>query len=266
VVASFYPFYEFARQVTGAEAHVGVLVPPGVSPHDWEPLSADVVRVQSGRVFVYNGGGVEPWADKLLVELRGRGPRIVKATDGLILLTTGGRPDPHVWLDPLLARDQVEAIRAALTAVDPSHAATYDANASAFSSRLLALHERFKEGLAQCARRDIVVSHAAFAYLARRYELRQVPIIQSLAPDAEPSPADLAALTRYARQAGVGHVFFESLVAPKLAETVAHEIGARVLLLNPLEGLTRDEEARGVSYVDLMDQNLQNLRTALGCR
>jgi zinc transport system substrate-binding protein len=245
---------------------VTLLVPPGIEPHDWEPAPADIVRVQSARVFVYNGAGLEPWAEKLLGEVRRGDMRIVKATAGLDLLTTEGQPDPHVWLDPLLARAEVEAIRTALVAVDPVHAPIYDGNAAAFSSQLLALHERFAAGLERCERREIVVSHAAFAYLARRYRLTQLPIIESLTPDAEPSPAALAALTRQARRARVTHIFFETLVASKLAETLAREVGATALVLNPVEGLTKEQDAQGMTYVQLMDANLTNLRTALGCR
>jgi zinc transport system substrate-binding protein len=266
ILVSLYPLYDFARHIAGDRARVTLLVPPGIEPHDWEPAPADIVRVQSARVFVYNGAGLEPWAEKLLGEVRRGDMRIVKATAGLDLLTTEGQPDPHVWLDPLLARAEVEAIRTALVAVDPVHAPIYDGNAAAFSSQLLALHERFAAGLERCERREIVVSHAAFAYLARRYRLTQLPIIESLSPDAEPSPAALAALTRQARRARVTYVFFETLVASKLAETLAREVGATALVLNPVEGLTKEQDAQGMTYVQLMDANLTNLRTALGCR
>jgi zinc transport system substrate-binding protein len=266
ILVSLYPLYDFARHIAGDRARVTLLVPPGIEPHDWEPAPADIVRVQSARVFVYNGAGLEPWAEKLLGEVRRGDMRIVKATAGLDLLTTEGQPDPHVWLDPLLARAEVEAIRTALVAVDPVHAPIYDGNAAAFSSQLLALHERFAAGLERCERREIVVSHAAFAYLARRYRLTQLPIIESLTPDAEPSPAALAALTRQARRARVTHIFFETLVTSKLAETLAREVGATALVLNPVEGLTKEQDAQGMTYVQLMDANLTNLRTALGCR
>jgi zinc transport system substrate-binding protein len=266
VVVSLYPLYDFARHIAGDRARVTLLVPPGVEPHDWEPAPADIMRVQSARVFVYNGAGLEPWAEKLLGEVRRGDMRIVKATAGLDLLTTEGQPDPHVWLDPLLARAEVEAIRTALVAVDPVHAPIYDGNAAAFSSQLLALHERFAAGLERCERREIVVSHAAFAYLARRYRLTQLPIIESLTPDAEPSPAALAALTRQARRARVTHVFFETLVTSKLAETLAREVSATALVLNPVEGLTKEQNAQRMTYIQLMDANLTNLRTALGCR
>ena len=266
VVVSLYPLYDFALHIAGDRARVTLLVPPGVEPHDWEPAPADIVQVQSARVFAYNGAGVDPWAEKLLGEIRHGGVRVVKATAGLDLLTTEGQADPHVWLDPLLARAEVEAIRAALVAVDPAHAPIYDRNAAEFSSQLLALHERFAAGLARCEQHEIVVSHAAFAYLARRYRLTQLPIIESLSPDAEPSPAALAALTRQARRARVTHVFFETLVAPKLADVLAREVGAKALVLNPVEGLTKEQDAQGRTYVQLMDANLANLRTALGCR
>jgi len=266
VVVSLYPLYDFARHIAGDRARVTLLVPPGVEPHDWEPAPADIMRVQSARVFVYNGAGLEPWAEKLLGEVRRSDMRIVKATAGLDLLTTEGQPDPHVWLDPLLARAEVEAIRTALVAVDPVHAPIYDGNAAAFSSQLLALHERFAAGLERCERREIVVSHAAFAYLARRYRLTQLPIIESLTPDAEPSPAALAALTRQARRARVTHIFFETLVTSKLAETLAREVGATALVLKPVEGLTKEQNAQRMTYIQLMDANLTNLRTALGCR
>jgi zinc transport system substrate-binding protein len=265
VIVSLYPLYDFARHVAGDRARVTLLVPPGIEPHDWEPAPADIVRVQSARVFVYNGAGVEPWVEKLLGDI-GHETRVVKATAGLDLLVRDGRTDPHVWLDPLLARAEVDAISAALAAVDPVHAPVYGANAAAFSARLVALHERFAAGLERCERREIVVSHAAFAYLARRYHLTQLPIVESLSPDAEPSPAALAALARQARRAGVTHVFFETLISSKLAATLAREIGATALVLDPVEGLAKERDAHAMTYIQLMDANLANLRTALGCR
>ena len=266
VIVSIYPLYDFTRQVVGDRGRVTLLVPPGIEPHDWEPAPADVVQVRAARLVVYNGAGIDPWTEKLLGEMRTRGSRSVRATDGLDLLTTEGRPDPHVWLDPLMARLQVEAIRSALTGLDAEHAAVYDANAAALSGHLLALHERFARGLERCARREIIVSHAAFAYLARRYHLTQLPVIASLAPDAEPSPAALGTLARQARRAGVTHVFFERLVAARLADTLAREIGAATLVLDPIEGLTREMDARGATYLELMQANLENLRTGLSCQ
>ena len=285
VVASFYPLYEFSRQVAGDRAEVVTLVPVGVEPHDWEPSPQDVVLVQKAKLFVYNGAGLEPWVEKLLRDAKARGVVAVRTTERVALLTdeghghdhaqgaqSGAKPrgnthavDPHVWLDPVRAQTQVEAIRAALAKVDPSNAAAYAANAQAYRTKLGALDAAFASGLKQCARREVVTTHAAFSYMARRYGLAQIPI-SGLEPDSEPSPADLAALVKKVKERKVQYVFFETLVSPKLAETLAREVGARTLVLNPIEGLTKEEQAAGKNYVSLMEENLRNLRTALECK
>jgi zinc transport system substrate-binding protein len=285
VVASFYPLYEFTRQVAGDLAEVVSLVPSGVEPHDWEPAPRDLVQLQRAKLFVYNGAGLEPWAEKLLREAKAKGLVAVRATERVALLSgtseahghaheakAGAAPkagkhavDPHVWLDPVRAQMQVEAIRAGLARVDPANAAAYAANARAYRAKLSALDAAFASGLRQCARRDVVTAHAAFAYLTRRYGLTQIPI-SGLEPDAEPSPADLADLVKQVKQRKVQYVFFETLVSSKLADTLAREVGAKTLILNPIEGLTKEEQAAGKSYASLMEENLRNLRTALDCQ
>ena len=275
MVASLYPLADFTRHVAGDRAVVTSLVPPGVEPHDWEPSPRDVAEVRKASVFVYSGAGFEQAADRILKELAGgAGPVPVDASAGLPLLEApaeGGRAparrakDPHVWLDPLLAQRQVDAIAEGLARVDPAGARAYQDNAAAYRARLGELHDAFTAGLARCARREVVTPHAAFGYLTTRYGLVQVPIM-GIAPESEPSPADLARLVRFARQRGVTHIFFESLVSPRVAETLARELGAQTLVLNPVEGLTREEAAAGKDYLALMRTNLEHLRAGLSCR
>jgi zinc transport system substrate-binding protein len=267
VVASFYPMYEFARQVAGERAQVLSLVPPGVHGHDWEPSPQDIVQVRRARAFVYNGAGFEPWAEKLIKEAAGPATVVVAASAGLTVARAGtnGDTDPHVWLDPVLARSEVEAIRAALERSDPTGKAAYADNARAFSARLDALNLSFEAGLRDCSRREVVVSHAAFGYLTRRYRLEQISVM-GLIPEAEPSPAALAGIVRQARQRKVAAIFLEPMVSPRLAETLAREIGVRILPLNPVEGVTTEEAKEGTTYVDLMARNLESLRAGLGCR
>jgi len=265
VVATIYPLWEFTRQVAGTRAEAVALVPPGVEPHDWEPSARDVAQVQRAAVFVHSGTGIDAWAEKLLADAKDRRAVVVDAGRGLSLIRVGSATDPHVWLDPALARSQVLAIAAGLEQADPGGAAIYGENARRFIADLDALDQAFAAGLADCARREIVTSHAAYAYLARRYRLTQVPVM-GLAPEAEPSPADLAAIVKTVRTLKVTHIFFEPLVSPRLAQTLARETGAIPLLLNPVEGVSRDEAAAGTGYVELMRANLANLRTALACR
>jgi len=267
VVASFFPMYDFARQVAADRAQVISLVPPGVHGHDWEPSPQDVAQVRRARVFVYNGAGFEPWADKLVKEAAGPSTVVVAASAGLTVARAGGDGglDPHVWLDPILAKSEVEAIRAALARGDPGGKAAYAANADAYGARLAALDARFDAGLRDCARREVVVSHAAFGYLTRRYRLEQIAVM-GLAPQAEPSPAALAAIVRVARERKVSTIFLEPLVSPRLAETLAREVGVRLLTLNPIEGVTRQEATEGTGYLELMARNLESLRDGLGCK
>jgi zinc transport system substrate-binding protein len=288
VVASIYPLFDFARNVADDRAEVVALVPPGVEPHDWEPSPRDVAQLQRAKVFVYNGGGFEPWVDKLARDIQGGGVILVNATDGLPLLKPArgghdrdhqrhrpgpGKPpgsgasaaeDPHVWLDPVLAKGQVERIRDGLIRADPGHASVFAQAAREYAAKLDALDAAFQAGLRDCARRDVVVSHAAFAYLTSRYRLIMLPMM-GLAPEAEPSPAEMAALIRLAKHRKVKYIFFETLVNAKLAETIAHEVGAETLVLNPIEGLTRDQAAAGATYLTLMEENLRNLRRGLDC-
>jgi zinc transport system substrate-binding protein len=264
VIATIYPLWEFSRHVAGGRADAVALVPAGVEPHDWEPAARDVGQVQRAAVLVHTGTDLDGWARRLVSEPAGR-PVVVNAAGGLDLLTVGGVTDPHVWLDPTLARAQVRAIAAGLEQADPEGRAVYAENAQAFTARLEALDRELAAGLADCARREIVTSHAAFGYLARRYRLTQVPLM-GLSPEAEPSPADLAAIVRTARRLRVTHIFFETLVSPRLAETVSREVGATPLALDPIEGVGRAQAEAGVGYVELMRANLAALRVALACR
>lgn len=264
VVATVYPLCEFSRQVAGTRADVVALVPPGVEPHDWEPSPRDVALAQRATVFVHSGTGLDAWAQKLLAGDPKR-QVVVDVSRGLDLIRSDGVVDPHAWLDPRLARAQVEAIAAGLAQADPAGRETYATSARAYVARLDALDRAFSEGLRDCARRDMVTAHAAFGYLARRYGLTEVPVM-GLRPEAEPSPSDMAALVKRARGLGVTHVFFEPLVSPRLAETLGREIGARPLPLDPVEGLSPEYARAGRGYIELMQANLANLRIALGCR
>lgn len=275
VTASFYPLAEFARQVGGNNIEVRNMTPAGVEPHDFEPSPQDIVALQKSKVFIYSGAGFEPWAERALPDLKD--VTIIKASEGITLLKAipeeeeegqenqgeKAAADPHFYLDPVLSQQIVKTIAEELGEIDPENRATYEKNAADYNRKLAALDKEYKEGLANCKRDDIITSHAAFAYLAKRYGFRQVAIA-GLAEE-EPSPARLAEVAKFARENNVKYIFFETLVSPRLSETIAREVGAKTLVLNPLEGLTEEEQKQGKDYISIMQDNLKNLRIALEC-
>lgn len=276
VVATIYPLAELAQRIGGDRVEVRTLVPSGTEAHDFEPGPQDVAAIGRARLFIYNGAGFEPWVERLLPMLPPT-VGVVRATAGLPLIkasgdvdahghpTAIGLPDPHAWLDPLLAAQMLEVILIAFVATDPAGAEAYRQAAAVARGELAGLHARFREGLARCEQRLVVSTHTAFAYLARRYGLEQIGLA-GLAPEAEPTPAALARLARFLRARGVRVVFVERLASPRAAETLAREIGARTMMLHPVEGLTPEEIAAGANYVTIMDENLRALREGLGCR
>ena len=172
--------------------------------------------------------------------------------------------DPHIWLDPVLVKQQVNNIRDALILADPASAELYERNASAYSAELDAL-DAAGSTLSECRKDTFVSFHSAFAYFAKRYGL-DVIALGGLAPDAEASASEMAGFVDFVRGNDIKVVFAEELVDPRLAEAIAEESGARVMILSPIEGLTPEEESAGVTYLDKMEQNLANLRVALECQ
>ncbi len=279
VVASVYPVYEFARQVGGDKIDLTQLMPPGAEPHDWEPTAREIVAIRAARLFLYHGAGFET-IDKLLTAETLGATKAVAVSQGIPLLKPAdddghdhgsgdknAKPhdthtDSHMWLDPLLAQKEVEAIAAALAAADPQNADYYRQNAAGYIRELAKLDQEYQTALAGLPRREIVTSHAAFGYLAARYGLKQLPIM-GLSPDSEPTPDKMASVVKFCREHQVKYIFFETLVSPRLAETIARETGASLLVLNPVENLTPEETQQGKNYLGIMRDNLTNLKKAL---
>jgi zinc transport system substrate-binding protein len=251
VVASFYPLAFAAEQVGGDAVSVENLTPPGAEPHDLEVSPSDVSKIKSADLVLLLGHGFQPQ----LEDAAGSGPEVVALLDTPALdLHPDG--DPHVWLDPVRYMKIVDRIGVVLRR---------PAAASRLLARLRKLDREYRRGLADCARRDIVTSHEAFAYLAERYGLHQIAVT-GLNPEAEPTPQALQETVDVVRASHATTVYFERLVSPRLAETVARETGTKTAVLDPIEGLTDTERKQGADYFTLMRANLRALRTGLGCR
>ncbi len=269
VTASFYPLYYFATQIAGDKAEVINIVPAGVEPHDYEPTARDIARIESSDLLILNGGNLEAWGDKIKNELNGQHTIIVIAGEDMVdrQLLKEGRTieDPHVWLSPHLAKKEVEKIVQGFIQADPANASFYQSNAQSLKNKLDALDKEYREGLYSCVSRDIVTSHAAFGYLAHQYHLNQIAIA-GVSPDEEPNTRKLAEISDLVKARGIKVIFFESLISPKLSETIASETGAKTLVLDPIEGISKNDLKAGKNYFTQMEANLRNLRIALQCQ
>jgi zinc transport system substrate-binding protein len=261
VVATFYPLGDFAQHVGGEDVVVTLAAPNGTEPHEFEPTLKDVERYEEADVFIMNGGEVDAWAKDVADEVSRRGGTVVNMSS--VIELTGD--DPHIWLDPVYAKRMATAIADALAVADKEHAIAYARRAFTYETALSALDTDFATGLKQCRIRHIIVAHDAFSYLAKRYTFTAHPIL-GLSPEEEPSAKKMAELSALAKRLKVTVVFFEELTNPAFAETVADEARATVKVLSPLEGLTKEDEASGKGYIELMQENLTALRGAMLCQ
>jgi len=280
VVTTLLPLQEFARAVGGANVQVEMIIPPGVEPHAWEPKPRDLARIYQADVFIYIGPAMEPWVEDLLKASRGARLKVVEASRGLPLLEAKdsepaqpmnqgqrpeGRIDPHVWLDFSLDLRIIDALADAFAEKDPGDASRYRANAEAYKSRLEALDKKFQSSLSTCRRRQIILGgHSAYSYLAKRYGLQQIPLY-GISPNAEPTPRKLTEVIQAAKNQGAKYIYFEELVNPKLARVLAQEAGLQTLVLSDGTNLTREQIRQKVTFLGLMEKNLENLRRGLGC-
>jgi zinc transport system substrate-binding protein len=255
VVAAFYPLQFLAQRIGGDRVYVVNLVKAGAEPHDLELAPRDVGLISEADIVIYLRG-FQPAVDEAIIGEARRTSLDVAAIQPLL---NGG--DPHIWLDPARFAAIGDRVAERLATVDPANAGEYRQRAAGLRHDLDALDSEYENGLKDCKRREIVTSHEAFGYLADRYKLSQVAI-NGLNPDTEPSAKRLAQVSDLARARGVTTIFFESLVSPKIADTLAREVGARTAVLDPIEGIHDQSKA---DYLSVMRVNLAQLRVALDC-
>ena len=305
VMASFYTMYDFAQKIGGEHVQVTCMVPSGTEPHDWEPSTKDITRMEQADVFIYNGAGMEHWVSDVLAGLSNKKLISVEASQGVSLLRSAeeedghdhadeedaavsnaaaheddaadptvvaapdghdghehGEYDPHVWLDPMNVKQEMQNICEAFSEADPEHRADYQANYEKWAKQLDELDKTYQTTLENLSERNIVVAHEAYGYLCRRYNLTQVSI-EGMSPDSEPDPGRMADIIDFVRTNNVRAIFFEELSGSRTAETVAAETGVKLLTLSPLEGLSDRQEETGGDYFSVMEENLQQLTEAL---
>ena len=274
-----------AREIGGNQVNVKMIVPPGADPHSYEPTSKQLTEIAKGDLFLLTGTTLEPYSKKIQESLKGTDVRFIETSKDVTLLESDatlhaheeeghtedeqaheeeghdhGKYDPHVWLDPVNAKAMARSITVALSKEVPKDKATFEKNLKAFDQQADALDKEFKQAVADGSKKELLVTHAAYGYLAERYGFTQLPI-SGISPSDEPSQKQLAALVKEARMHDLKYVAFEETVSPKVARVIQKEIGAKSVTIHNLESVTKSQQ--NSSYFKLMEENVQTLEQAL---
>jgi zinc transport system substrate-binding protein len=269
VVASFYPIFEFVKKVGGDKVEVSSLIPVGIEPHDFEATIQQIQNAETADMLVFNGVGFEGQRikdiDAKFVVDTSKGLNLTSSTNGYV--NDGAMlSDPHIWLDPVLAKGQVEKIRDGLIKLDPINVEYYNENANKFISELDNLNINIRSVLSNCEKKDFITFHKAFSYFANRYGLTQHSIHEATSPEGEILPQRIQQIINLARDLGLDTIYSEDLADPRLANVIAQEIpNGRVLILSPIEGINQEEQKTGVGYISKMKENIENLKAGLKC-
>ena len=260
VIASFYPLYEFTKNVGGDKVEVSQLIPFGIEPHDWEPTVKDLQKLQQADLVVINGVGFENWIHDF--ESIESNAIVVDTSNGISIIEESDDHesfgDPHIWLNPVMAQKQVENIAHALIAIDPTNKDYYNNNANSYIEKLNVLDKKITKELSMCEKKDFIAFHEAFTYFADQYGLNQHTILESIDPHTEPTSKTLENVIKLAKNLDLDVVFTEEAVDVRTSEVIAKEIGGRVLVLSPIEIGNENTD-----YIEKMEQNLLHLKEAL---
>ncbi|KAB7666280.1 metal ABC transporter substrate-binding protein [Bacillus sp. B1-b2] len=286
VMTTFYPMYEFTKQVAGDNAEVELLVPENQEAHGWEPTPKDIAKVQDSDLFIYNSTYMETFVESIEAAVDTKEITFVEASDGITLKEGTEEEehehaegteeehnheeeehsehehsheyDPHVWLSPALAIEEVKNITKSLIKADPDNEDSYTKNSDAYIAKLQALDTKFKDELSNVSKKEMITQHAAFAYLASEYGLEQVAIA-GLSPEQEPSAQKLAELKDFATEHDIKVIYFEETASEKVAQTLASEVGAKTEVLSTLEVLSKEDREQGLDYISVMERNLETI-------
>lgn len=277
VVTTFYPMYDFTKEVVGDEGNVKLLIPAGTEPHDFEPSAKEQAEISDADIFVYNSSDMEFFVDSLKESVDTDKTLMIEAAKGIDRLDAKEEEhehegetsdshsheyDPHVWLDPVLAIKEVQTIASDLGEKYPDKKEIFDKNAAAYIKKLETLDQKYNDELKDATNRTFVTQHAAFAYLANQYGLTQAAI-SGVSPDQEPTPSRLAELKDFVKKENIKVIYFEENASSKVAETLSSETGVKLEVLNPLESLTNEQIKAGENYISVMEKNLDALKESI---
>ncbi len=268
VLATFYPLYDFAQNVGGDKISVSVLVPETVDVHDFQPTPSDIAQVSSANVLIYNGAGLEPWIQDVINSAGNPNLITVDTSKNITILPVspqfqqGNRTvDPHIWLNPEDAKQQVNNILQGLIQADPADTQYFTSNANTYLAKLDELNTEAINATTNTATNVFVTFHEAFSYFAKQYNVTQISILGPF--QEEPTPTDIQNVINAIHQNHLKYVGYESLENPAVSQSISTQTNATLINMNPIEGLTAEQKAAGDNYISLMKQDIANIHTAL---
>jgi zinc transport system substrate-binding protein len=279
IVVSLFPIYDFSKNIGKEKVEVFLLLPPGVESHSFEPKPSDIVQLNNSDIFIYTNKYMEPWAENIVKGIENKNLLVIDSSKNIVFAeeseaygkARGSKEkhseiDPHIWLDIDNAKIMVDNILAGVVQKDPANKDFYKKNADEYKSELDLLDKKYKEGLVGCKKNIFINSgHSAFSYIARKYGLKYISVY-GLSPDAEPTSKNLIKISKTLKENGLNHIFYEELIMPRMAETIAKETGAKLVFLHGAHNVSKEDFEKGISFLALMEKNLENLKTGLQCR
>lgn len=281
VIATLFPQYDFARQIAGDYVNVEMLLPPGMESHSYDPSPADIISIRNAQVFLYTGPYMEVWAEQVIKDLD-EGCLVVNLSQHIPLTKEedieaehdhderenhaghNHTYEPHIWTSPVYARIMAEDIGEALKAADPEHAREYEANKKAYLAELDRLDSAIRDMVSQSDKKEIFFGgRFAMYYFTREYGLKYEAAYDSCSSETEPSAKAVAHIVDEMKEKEIGVIYYEELASPRIAKTIAEETGSRMLLWHSCHNVSREDFLSGVTYLDLMWDNVNNLEEGL---
>ncbi len=278
IITTLFPVYDFTRNISGDKAHVSLLLPPGVEPHGFEPKPGDMLNINSADIFIYTGMNMEPWVEGILKGVGNEKLIVVDTSTGITFIEEKehdkghhtahghGKIDPHVWLDFSNACKMVDNILDGLVRRDAANKDYYNKNASIYKAKLNKMDDRYRAALSSCKGNTFIHGgHFAFDYLAKRYNLNYIAAYHG-SPNSEPTPRRLIELKNKLKKHNIKYIYYEELILPRISRTISLETGATMLKLHGAHNLSREDMENNVTFLNLMEENLKNLKVGLECQ
>jgi len=275
IYTSFYAIYDFTQKIGGDKIQLYNIIPTGTEPHDWEPSAKDMANIKNADILFYNGAGLETWIDKIKSSLSDDKIKYIELSSGTELIKNEDNykeneqehnnniADPHVWLNPENVKIQMNVIKNQLCQIDEKNKDYYEQNYNQMAEKLDILNNDYISALSNLKNNNIVVAHQAYAYLCNAYNLNQIAL-EGIEANSEPSPKKMSEIAEYISKNNIKYIFYEDLINPKIAQSIADETGVQLLELSPYEGLTDEQLKNNDDYFSIMYKNLENLKKALG--